>query len=103
MTTVARTAYIASVARTACIASVATQGTVPPVQQALELYDVLSKSDTDLRLPVGLEQQLLKDNDLDTEVGQSMLQLLRVRLQAAMTAMHCIVKLWNSQGVLAKN
>lgn len=50
---------------------------MPPVQKALELYDTLSKSDTDLRQPVGLEQQLLKRNDLDTEVGQSMLQLLK--------------------------
>jgi hypothetical protein len=27
---------------------------------------------------VGLEQQLLKDNEMDSEVGQSMLQLLKV-------------------------
>ena len=52
---------------------------VPPVQTALELYNVLSKSDTaSLRQPVGLEQQLLKENDMDSEVGQSMLQLLKV-------------------------
>ena len=57
----------------------ALQGIVPPVQKALELYDTLSKSDTALRQPVGLEQQLLKKNDLDTEVGQSMLQLLKAR------------------------
>ena len=61
----------------------AVQGSVPPVQTALELYNVLSKSDTaSLRQPVGLEQQLLTDNDMDTEVGQSMLQLLKVNTAA---------------------
>lgn len=55
------------------------QGAAPPVQTAIQLYNVLSKSDTaSLRQPVGLEQQLLKDNELDSEVGQSMLQLLKV-------------------------
>lgn len=53
------------------------------MQTALELYNVLSKSDTaSLRQPVGLEQQLLTDNDMDTEVGQSMLQLLKVNIAA---------------------
>lgn len=53
------------------------------MQTALELYNVLSKSDTaSLRQPVGLEQQLLTDNDMDTEVGQSMLQLLKVNTAA---------------------
>ena len=55
------------------------QGTPPSVHTAIELYNVLSMSDTaSLRQPVGLEQQLLKDNDMDSEVGQSMLQLLKV-------------------------
>ena len=52
------------------------QGGVPQV--ALELYDILSESNIDLRQPVGLEEQLLKDEALDSEVGQSMLQLLQV-------------------------
>ncbi|DBA79866.1 TPA: hypothetical protein ACH3X1_008215 [Trebouxia sp. C0004] len=52
-------------------------GGVPKVQAALELYDILSESNIDLRQPVGLEEQLLKDDVLDSEVGQSMLQLLQ--------------------------
>ena len=51
---------------------------MPKVQTALELYDILSESNIDLRQPVGLEEQLLMDDALDTEVGQSMLQLLQV-------------------------
>ena len=54
------------------------QGQPPPVQDALDLYHILSESDTDLRQPVGLEKQLLQDNSLDADVGQSMLQLLQV-------------------------
>jgi hypothetical protein len=53
------------------------------VQAALELYDILSESNIDLRQPVGLEEQLLKDDVLDTEVGQSMLQLLQVCTEGA--------------------
>ena len=49
------------------------------MQAAMELYNILSESNTDLRQPVGLEAQLLKDEALDSEVGQSMLQLLQVR------------------------
>ena len=56
------------------------QGELPPVEVALDLYNILSKSDTDLRLPVGLETQLLKDNDMDSDVAKSMLQLLKVLL-----------------------
>ena len=58
------------------------QGELPPVEVALDLYNILSKSDTDLRQPVGLEKQLLKDNDLDSDVAKSMLQLLKVLLDA---------------------
>ncbi len=47
------------------------------MQIALELYNMLSESDTNLRQPIGLETQLLK-NSLGSEVGQSMLQLLQV-------------------------
>lgn len=50
------------------------------MQAAMELYNILSESNTDLRQPVGLEEQLLKDEALDSEVGQSMLQLLQVLL-----------------------
>ena len=53
------------------------KGDEPPVQIALELYNMLSESDTNLRQPIGLETQLLK-NSLGSEVGQSMLQLLQV-------------------------
>jgi len=55
------------------------QGFCPPVQAALDLYRMLSEPGIDLRQPVRLENQLLIDNvDMDTEVGQSMLQLLQV-------------------------
>ena len=39
---------------------------------------MLSKSDTQLRQPVGLEEQLMSDTRLDSIVGMSMLQLLQV-------------------------
>ncbi|KAL0024765.1 hypothetical protein WJX79_003822 [Trebouxia sp. C0005] len=51
-------------------------GDMPPVQTALDLYHILSESDTNLRQPVGLESQLLQ-HSLGSEVGQSMLQLLQ--------------------------
>ncbi len=56
------------------------------MQAALELYDILSESNIDLRQPVGLEEQLLKDDVLDSEVGQSMLQLLQVRTDMRSTS-----------------
>ncbi|KAL0021983.1 hypothetical protein WJX77_002623 [Trebouxia sp. C0004] len=51
-------------------------GEEPSVQCALDIYHVLTESNTDLRQPVGLESQLLKKSSMDTEVGMSMLQLL---------------------------
>ena len=54
------------------------QGEEPSVQSALDIYHVLTESNTDLRQPVGLESQLLKKSSMDTEVGMSMLQLLTV-------------------------
>ena len=49
------------------------------MQAALDLYRMLSEPGIDLRQPVRLETQLLKDNvDMDSEVGQSILQLLQV-------------------------
>lgn len=56
------------------------------MQAAVELYDILSESNIDLRQPVGLEEQLLKDDVLDSEVGQSMLQLLQVRTDMRSTS-----------------
>ena len=57
----------------------ALQGFCPPVQAALDLYRMLSEPGIDLRQPVRLENQLLTDNaEMDSEVGQSMLQLLQV-------------------------
>ena len=56
------------------------------MQAALELYAILSESNNDLRQPVGLEEQLLKDDVLDSEVGQSMLQLLQVRTDMRSTS-----------------
>lgn len=53
------------------------QGQQPQVQAAMELYHILSESDTHLRQPVALETQLLAEH-LDDDVGRSMLQLLQV-------------------------
>ena len=54
------------------------QGAQPSVQEALDLHYILSQSDTDLRQPVGLEEQLMADTRLGSAVGMSMLQLLQV-------------------------
>ena len=51
---------------------------MPTLQEALDLHFILSKSDTDLRQPVCLEEQLMADARLDSVVGMSMLQLLQV-------------------------
>ena len=56
----------------------------------MELYNILSESNTDLRQPVGLEEQLLKDDALDSEVGQSMLQLLQVLLTQPSQGTSCL-------------
>lgn len=53
------------------------QGNAPPLQQALELHSILSQSDTNLRQPVGLEEQLLMGR-MASDVGKSMLQMLQV-------------------------
>lgn len=53
------------------------QGSSPSIQEALNLHFMLSKSDTQLRQPVGLEEQLT--DRLDSIVGMSMLQLLQVK------------------------
>ena len=47
-------------------------------ETAVELYSILSESDTNLRQPVALETQLLQDERMDSDVGKSMLQLLQV-------------------------
>ena len=56
------------------------QGKAAKTEAAMELYSILSESDTNLRQPVGLESQLLQDNHMDSDVGKSMLQLLQVTL-----------------------
>lgn len=56
---------------------------------ALELYQVLSKSDTNLRQPIELENQLLKHMTMDSEVGQFMLQLLQVTDQMLSSFVTC--------------
>lgn len=56
------------------------QGKAPSVQVAMDLHHLLGESSTHLRQPVGLEMQLLEVDDMDTEVGNSMLQLLQVWL-----------------------
>ena len=70
---------------------VVVQGGVPTVQDALDLHFILSKSDTDLRQPVGLEQQLMADNRLDSVVGMSMLKLLQAGTLEPCTATHVCV------------
>lgn len=55
------------------------QGENPSVQEALDVYHILTEGNNDLRQPVGLETQLLKESSMDSEVGMSMLQLLSVR------------------------
>lgn len=55
------------------------QGREVQSQQAVDLYNILSESDTNLRQPVGMENQLLKDSAMDSDVAQSMIQLLQVR------------------------
>ena len=49
------------------------------MQQALELHSILSQSDTNLRQPVELEEQLLLGR-MRSDVGQSMLQMLQVHI-----------------------
>ena len=67
----------------------ALQGYCPPVAAALELYRMLSEPGIDLRQPVSLENQLLTDNaEMDSEVGQSMLQLLQVLPTAIGPCLH---------------
>ena len=53
------------------------QGRNVDMQEAVDLYNILSESDTNLRQPVGMESQL-KDSTMDSDVAQSMLQLLQV-------------------------
>lgn len=55
------------------------QGKVQSADTALELFKLLSRSDTQLRQPVGLEAQLRGNARMDSDVSQSMLQLLQVR------------------------
>ena len=46
--------------------------------QAVELHSILCQSDTNLRQPVALEEQLMGAR-MGSDVGQSMLQMLQVR------------------------
>lgn len=49
------------------------------IPQVLDLRQILTESNTDLRQPIALERQLLENcNAADGEVGLSMLQLLKV-------------------------
>ena len=54
------------------------QGQAQSSDTALELFNLLSSSDTKLRQPVGLEMQLMQDMRMDSDVSRSMLQLLQV-------------------------
>ena len=70
------------------------QGKPVETEIAVELYSILSESDTNLRQPVALETQLLQDERMDSDVGKSMLQLLQVPCSlhmagAAICAQYC--------------
>ena len=69
----------------------ALQGAQPTVQEALDLHFILSQSDTDLRQPVGLEEQLMADERLGSAVGMSMLQLLQVTYLMPFPAAHHLI------------
>jgi hypothetical protein len=70
------------------------QGSTPPLQQALELHTILSQSGTNLRQPVGLEEQLLMGR-MGSDVGQSMLQMLQARqLQPKYCMTVCTASFW---------
>ncbi|KAL3135615.1 hypothetical protein ABBQ38_006096 [Trebouxia sp. C0009 RCD-2024] len=51
-------------------------GNIPSLQQALELHSILTQSDTNLRQPVDLKEQLLMGR-MGSDVGHSMLQMLQ--------------------------
>ena len=53
------------------------QGNVPPIEELLGLYNMITQSG-DLRQPVQLEKQLMEDDSMEKEVGMAMVQLLRV-------------------------
>lgn len=55
---------------------------MPSVETVIDLYHMLSESGTHLRQPVALEEQLMKDKRMGSDVGKSMLQLLQVRLSS---------------------
>ena len=57
----------------------------------MDLYHLLGESSTHLRQPVGLEMQLLEVDDMDTEVGSSMLQLLQVWLALDCQTHHALL------------
>ncbi len=70
------------------------QGSIPPLQQALEPHTILSQSDTKLRQPVGLEEQLLMGR-MGSDVDQSMLQMLQARpLQPKCFMTVCAASFW---------
>ena len=72
------------------------QGVNPAVQAAMELYNILGESGTNLCQPVGLENQLLKYERMDSDVGKSMLQLLQVLL-LALSLPGPLLKAWVSK------
>lgn len=66
------------------------QGEAVGMPQILDLRQILTESNTDLRQPIGLERQLLENcQSTDGEVGLSMLQLLKVSLVGSITCLHC--------------
>ncbi|DBB02619.1 TPA: putative 3',5'-cyclic phosphodiesterase pde-3 [Trebouxia sp. C0006] len=54
----------------------AIMGRAQDVQEAVDLYNMLSDSDTNLRQPIGMANQLFQEG-MDSDVARSMLQLLQ--------------------------
>ena len=63
------------------------QGNNPSLAQAVELHSILCQSDTNLRQPVALEEQLMGAR-MGSDVGQSMLQMLQVCPPSFFSLMH---------------
>lgn len=75
------------------------QGAAPAIQAAMDLYHILSESDTHLRQPVGLKEQLMQNRRMSSEVGASMLQLLQVSFCSALSPWFDVL-LWHEHGQL---
>lgn len=62
------------------------QGEIPSNNETVALFHLLPQANVDLRQPVGLEEQLMEDSDMEAEVGLAMVQLLKVSFPGPMHA-----------------